>query len=164
MRTKLKDGVSEPCPDYCSKRSLASKLRTRNKKVLGDILGPLHGDNRFENLVHLCLVRTPSECASEKDRRRPGTRKVHRAGFIEGVNAIPKIRGRWRPTDTIQGARPRFRFQTREFRLQYPQSNAAPADAIQVGSAQTANLPLSNVGENNLSPRVHREESFIGKI
>jgi len=141
MRTKLKDGVSERARLLLEKE-FGFKITDKEQKVLGDILGPLHGDNRFENLVHFMSGRTPSECASEKDRRRPGTEKCI-ALVYEGVNAIRKIRDVLGPTDPSKAPPGSIR---REFGSNITVNAAHASDSV--GSAQRE-FAIVNVGENN---------------
>jgi nucleoside diphosphate kinase len=153
MRTKLKGGVSERARLLIEKE-FGFKIPVREQKALGDILGPLHGDNRFENLVRFMSGRTPSECTSEKDKRRPGTEKCI-ALVYEGVNAIRKIRGVLGPTDPSKAPPGSIR---REFGSNITVNAAHASDSVESAKREFA---IVNVGENNFRQVI---EEVYGKI
>jgi hypothetical protein len=64
---------------------------------LGEILGPLFGENQFESIVKFMSGLAPSECDVAR-RGEPGTEKCI-ALVYEGVNAVNKIRDVLGPTD-----------------------------------------------------------------
>ena len=64
---------------------------------LGQILGPLAGENQFENIVRFMSGRLPSACPADQ-RTVPGTEKCI-ALVYEGPDAIKKIREVLGPTD-----------------------------------------------------------------
>jgi hypothetical protein len=64
---------------------------------LGELLGPLYGENQFENIVRFMSGRAPSEWPKER-WHEPGTEKCI-ALVYEGVNAVAKIRDVLGPTD-----------------------------------------------------------------
>jgi nucleoside diphosphate kinase len=66
-------------------------------KKLGELLGPLAGDNQFENIVKFMSGRLPSACDAAQ-KREPGTEKCI-ALVYEGLDAISKIREVLGPTD-----------------------------------------------------------------
>ena len=141
MRTKLKGGVSERAKLLLEKE-LGFKIPAKKQKALGDILGPLHGDSRFENLVRFMSGRTPSECMSGKDRRRPGTEKCI-ALVYEGVNAVQKIRDVLGPTDPSKAPPGSIR---REFGSNITVNAAHASDSVESAQREFA---IVNVGENN---------------
>ena len=67
------------------------------QKQLGDVLGPLFGDNQFDNIVRFMSGRAESECAPGQ-LAEPGTEKCI-ALVYEGTNAVAKIRDVLGPTD-----------------------------------------------------------------
>ena len=81
LRTKLKDGVARTRQGRCWKRNSASKFRRTEQKALGEILGPLHGDNQFDNIVRFMSGHTPSECKTGSGTPAARHAKVHRAGL-----------------------------------------------------------------------------------
>src|SRR5688572_9807370 len=64
---------------------------------LGDLLGPVYGDNQFDNIVKFMSGRTPGECTGD-EYKMPGTEKCI-ALVYEGVEAVRKIRDVLGPTD-----------------------------------------------------------------
>jgi nucleoside diphosphate kinase len=153
LRTKLKDGVSERARLLLEKE-LGFKIPAREQKVLCDILGPLHGDSRFENIVRFMSGRTPSECASNEDRRKPGTEKCV-ALVYEGVNAVRKVRDVLGPTDPSKAHPGSLR---REFGSNITVNAAHASDSVENAKREFA---IVNVGENNFRQAV---EEVYGKI
>jgi len=153
LRTKLKDGVSERARLLLEKE-LGFKIPAREQKVLCDILGPLHGDSRFENIVRFMSGRTPSECASNEDRRKPGTEKCV-ALVYEGVNAVRKVRDVLGPTDPSKAPPGSLR---REFGSNITVNAAHASDSVENAKREFA---IVNVGENNFRQAV---EEVYGKI
>ena len=153
LRTKLKDGISERVKLLLEKE-FGLKIPAREQKALGDILGPLHGDNRFENIVRFMSGRTSSECTSGKDRHRPGTEKCI-ALVYEGVNAIRKIRDVLGPTDPSKAPPGSIR---REFGSNITVNAAHASDSVESAQREFA---IVNVGENNFRRVI---EEVYGKI
>ncbi|MGA4643161.1 nucleoside-diphosphate kinase [Limisphaera sp. 4302-co] len=96
LRTKLKGMVGGRARAVLEKE-LGFALTPELESGLGDLLGPLYGENQFENIVRFMSGRAPSECPSEQ-WNEPGTEKCI-ALVYEGVNAIAKIRDVLGPTD-----------------------------------------------------------------
>jgi hypothetical protein len=119
---------------------------------VGDILGPLFGDNQFENIVKFMSGRVPSECDA-KALSQPGTEKCI-AIVYEGVEAVRKIRDVLGPTDPSKAPPGSIR---REFG-QTVMVNAAHAS----DSADNARreIGIVKVGENNFKQVI---EEFYGK-
>jgi len=96
LRTKLKDVVAVKSKGALEKE-FGFTLPAGADKQLGDILGPLFGDNQFDNIVRFMAGRSPSECPpGEIDQ--PGSEKCI-ALIYEGVSAVSKIRDVLGPTD-----------------------------------------------------------------
>jgi nucleoside diphosphate kinase len=96
LRSKLKDVVASKAKTAVEKE-LGFALPAGTDKQLGDILGPLFGDNQFDNIVRFMAGRSPSECPpGEMDK--PGSEKCI-ALIYEGVGAVSKIRDVLGPTD-----------------------------------------------------------------
>ncbi len=96
LRSKLKDVVASKAKAAVEKE-LGFALPAGTDKQLGDILGPLFGDNQFDNIVRFMAGRSPSECPpGEMDK--PGSEKCI-ALIYEGVGAVAKIRDVLGPTD-----------------------------------------------------------------
>ena len=96
LRTKLKDVVATKSKAALEKE-LGLAIPAATEKQLGEILGPILGDNQFENIVRFMAGRAPSECPpNEVDQ--PGSEKCI-ALIYEGVSAVSKIRDVLGPTD-----------------------------------------------------------------
>ncbi len=96
LRTKLKDMVAGKARALIEKE-FGFKVPAAEEQQLGDILGPVFGDNQFENIVRFMAGRAPSECTPEQVAQ-PGTEKCI-ALIYEGVEAVRKIRDVLGPTD-----------------------------------------------------------------
>lgn len=96
LRTKLKDVVAAKSKAAIEKE-LGFTLPAETVTQLGETLGPIFGDNQFDNIVRFMAGRAPSECPpGEMDL--PGTEKCI-ALVYEGVGAVSKIRDVLGPTD-----------------------------------------------------------------
>ena len=153
LRTKLKDGISERVKLLLEKE-LGFKIPAREQKALGDILGPLHGDYRFDNIVRFMSGRTPSECALGKDRHKPGSEKCI-ALVYEGINAVRKIRDVLGPTDPSKAPPGSIR---REFGSNITVNAAHASDSVESAKREFA---IVNVGENNFHQVI---EEVYGKV
>jgi len=96
LRTKLKDVVATRAREILE-RELGFALPVPAVQQLGDLLGPLYGDNQFDSIVKFMSGGTPSECTAEQ-QQAPGTQKCI-ALVYEGVDAVRKIRDVLGPTD-----------------------------------------------------------------
>ncbi len=141
LRTKLKDGISERAKLLLEKE-LSFKIPPEQQRVLGDILGPLHGDNQFENIMRFMTGFTPSERKAAEERRLPGTQKCI-ALIYEGVNAIRKVRDVLGPTDPSKAPPGSIR---REFGSNITVNAAHASDSVENAQREFA---IVNVGENN---------------
>src|SRR5205807_9443483 len=61
LRTKLKDVVAAKAKAAIEKE-LGLKIGTQQEQQFGEILGPIFGDNQFENIVRFMSGRSPAEC------------------------------------------------------------------------------------------------------
>src|SRR5215212_8276518 len=61
LRTKLKDVVAAKAKAAIEKE-LGLKVGPEQEQRFGEILGPIFGDNQFENIVRFMSGRAPSEC------------------------------------------------------------------------------------------------------
>src|SRR5215472_845914 len=96
LRTKLKDVVAGKARNAIEKE-LGLKIGPQQEQQFGEILGPIFGDNQFENIVRFMSGRSPAECPlGEVDK--PGTEKCI-ALVYEGIEAVRKIRDVLGPTD-----------------------------------------------------------------
>jgi nucleoside diphosphate kinase len=141
LRTKLKDGISERAKMLLEKE-LGFKIPPDAQQALGDVLGPLHGDNQFENIMRFMTGTTPSECKSDAERRQPGTQKCI-ALVYEGVNAVRKVRDVLGPTDPSKAPPGSIR---REFGSNITVNAAHASDSVENARREFA---IVNPGENN---------------
>ena len=96
LRTKLKDVVASKAKAAIEKE-LGFPLPAAETKQLGELLGPVFGDNQFDNIVKFMCGSAPGD-VDEKRHGEPGSEKCI-ALVYEGVNAVNKIRDVLGPTD-----------------------------------------------------------------
>jgi hypothetical protein len=119
---------------------------------LGEILGPLFGENQFEGIVKFMSGRTPSECDPSR-RHEPGTEKCI-ALVYEGVNAVNKIRDVLGPTDPSKAPPGSIR---KEFGSNIMVNAAHASDSEENAKRE---IGIVKVGENTFRTVV---EEFYGK-
>ncbi len=153
LRTKLKDAIGERAKNMLEKE-LGFKIPPESQKLLGDVLGPLHGDNQFENIMRFMTGFTPTERKTEEERRLPGTQKCI-ALMYEGVHAIRKIRDVLGPTDPSKAPPGSIR---REFGSNITVNAAHASDSVENAQREFA---IVNVGENNFRQII---ETAYGKL
>jgi nucleoside diphosphate kinase len=152
LRTKLKDVVAAKAKAAIEKE-MGFKVGREQEQQLGNILGPLFGDNQFENIVRFMSGRAPSECPIG-EQTKPGSEKCI-ALVYEGVGAVGKIRDVLGPTDPSKAPPGSIR---REFG-QTIMVNAAHASDSEENSKRE--IGIVNVGENNFREII---EKFYGKV
>ena len=153
LRTKLKDAIAERAKTLLEKE-LGFKIPPEAQKLLGDVLGPLHGYNQFENIMRFITGFTPTERKTEEERRLAGTQKC-RALIYEGVHAIRKIRDVLGPTDPSKAPPGSIR---REFGSNITVNAAHASDSVENAQREFA---IVNVGENNFRQII---EDAYGKL
>lgn len=153
LRTKLKDAIAGKAAGILE-RELGFKIPASEQKGLGDVLGPLFGDNQFDNIVRFMSGRSPSECPSEKEFNEPGTEKCI-ALVYEGVNAVSKIRDVLGPTDPSKAPPGSIR---REFGSTIMVNAAHASDAPENA---TREMGIVKVGDNNFREII---EGFYGAV
>jgi nucleoside diphosphate kinase len=153
LRTKLKDAIAERAKNALEKE-LGFKIPPEPQKLLGEILGPLHGDNQFENIMRFMTGFTPTERKTEEERQLPGTQKCI-ALMYEGVHAIRKIRDVLGPTDPSKAPPGSIR---REFGSNITVNAAHASDSVENAQREFA---IVNVGENNFRQII---EDAYGKL
>jgi nucleoside diphosphate kinase len=152
LRTKLKDVVASKAKAAVEKE-LGFKIGPNEERQFGEILGPIFGDNQFDNIVRFMSGRSPSECpVGEVDK--PGSEKCI-ALVYEGVEAVRKIRDVLGPTDPSKAPPGSIR---REFG-QTIMVNAAHASDSEENAQRE--VKIVNVGENNFKQII---EQFYGKL
>jgi nucleoside diphosphate kinase len=152
LRERLKEVVAARARTALEKE-FGFKIPSNEEKQLGEILGPIFGDNQFYNIVKFMSGRTPGECDASL-LKQPGTEKCI-ALIYEGVEAVRKIRDVLGPTDPSKAPPGSIR---REFGSTI-MVNAAHASDSEANAARE--LAIVKVGENNLRAVV---EEFYGKI
>jgi len=140
LRNKLKDMIAAKAKAAIEKE-LGFNVPPAQEKQLAEILGPVFGDNQFENIVRFMAGRAPSECSPE-ELTRPGSEKCI-ALVYEGVGAVSKIRDVLGPTDPSKAPPGSIR---REFG-QSIMVNAAHASDSEESARRE--LEIVKVGENN---------------
>jgi nucleoside diphosphate kinase len=152
LRTRLKDVVASKAK-VAIEKELGFKIPPAEEKQLGEILGPIFGDNQFDNIVKFMSGRAPSECDAAQ-MTQPGTEKCI-ALVYEGVEAVRKIRDVLGPTDPSKAPPGSIR---REFG-QTIMVNAAHASDSE--ESATRELGIIKVAENNFRAVV---EERYGKV
>jgi nucleoside diphosphate kinase len=153
LRAKLKDSIAAKAAGILE-RELGFKIPVSDQKGLGEVLGPLFGDNQFDNIVRFMSGRAPGECASEKEFNEPGTEKCI-ALVYEGVSAVTKIRDVLGPTDPSKAPPGSIR---REFGSTIMVNAAHASDSLENATREMA---IVKVGDNNFREII---EEFYGVI
>jgi len=152
LRTKLKDMVAGKAKTALEKE-FGFKIPTDQEKQLGDILGPLFGDNQFENIVRFMSGYAPSELP-QPEWTKPGSERCI-ALVYEGVEAVRKIRDVLGPTDPSKAPPGSIR---REFGQTIMVNAAHASDSPENAQRE---MGIVSVGENNFRSVV---EEFYGKV
>src|SRR5215469_1039623 len=151
LRTKLKDMIGSKARGTLEKE-LGFKIPADREQQLGEILGPLFGDNQFDNIVRFMSGHAPSEIP-EADWKKPGTERCV-ALVYEGVEAVRKIRDVLGPTDPSKAPPGSIR---KEFG-QTIMVNAAHASDSEDNARRE--IKIVDVGENTFKKVV---DAFLGK-
>ena len=141
LRVKLADVIASRAKSTLEKE-FGFKIPTAQEKVLGETLGPLFGDNQFDNIVRFMSGHSTSECETDKELKQPGTEKCV-ALIYEGSNAVRKIRDVLGPTDPSKAPPGSIR---REFGSTIMVNAAHASDSVE--SAQRE-FKIVDVGDNN---------------
>jgi nucleoside diphosphate kinase len=152
LRTKLSDVVAGRAKALLEKE-LGFKVPASEEKRLGEVLGPLFGENQFENIVRFMAGRSPSECEPAL-MTSPGSEKCIALAY-EGVNAVAKIRDVLGPTDPTKAPPGSIR---REFGSNIMVNAAHASDSVENARRE---MRIVNVGENNFKRVI---ESVVGKV
>src|ERR1041384_6804086 len=151
LRNRLKEVVASRARAALEKE-FGFKIFPEDEKQLGEIMGPLYGDNQFENIVKFMSGRLPSEC-DPSQAKQPGTEKCI-AIIYEGVEAVRKIRDVLGPTDPSKAPPGSIR---REFGQTIMINAAHASDSVESAERE---MKIVNVGENNFRRVI---EGFYGK-
>jgi nucleoside diphosphate kinase len=152
LRTKLTDVVASKAKSVLEKE-FGFPIPAGEIKQLGQILGPLYGDDQFNNIVRFMAGRSPTDC-DEVIMQQPGTEKCI-AIVYEGVEAVRKIRDVLGPTDPSKAPPGSIR---REFGSSI-MVNAAHASDSEENA--TREIGIVNVAENTFKKVV---EELYGKL
>ena len=153
LRAKLKDSIAAKAAGILE-RELGFKIPAPDQKAMGEVLGPLFGDNQFDNIVRFMSGRSPGECPTEKEFNEPGTEKCI-ALVYEGVNAVNKIRDVLGPTDPSKAPPGSIR---REFGSTIMVNAAHASDAPENAVRE---MKIVNVGDNNFREII---QEFYGVV
>ena len=150
LRTKLKDMVGAKAK-VALEKELGLTIPADTEKQLGEIMGPVFGDNQFENIVRFMAGRSPTEAAAA-EQTQPGSEKCI-ALIYEGVGAVTKIRDVLGPTDPSKAPPGSIR---REFGQNIMVNAAHASDSTE---SATRELGIVKPAENNFRRVV---EQFYG--
>jgi nucleoside diphosphate kinase len=153
LRTKLKDAIGERAKNILEKE-LGFKIPSEAQMAIGNIVGPLHGDNQFENIMRFMTGYTPSERKTAEERNLPGSQKCI-ALVYEGVNAVRKIRDVLGPTDPSKAPPGSIR---REFGSNITVNAAHASDSVENAKRE---FGIVKPEENNFKQVV---EEVYGKV
>jgi len=152
LRSKLNDVVAGKAKAVIEKE-LGFKVPAEEEKALGKLLGPLSGDQQFENIVKFMSGRSPSEC-DPPALNQPGSEKCI-ALVYEGHEAVRKIRDVLGPTDPSKAPPGSIR---REFGSTIMVNAAHASDSAENASREMAIIRLGQ--ENTFKRGI---EDFFGK-
>jgi nucleoside diphosphate kinase len=152
LRTKLVDVVASKAKTALEKE-FGFTIPAAEAKQLGQALGPLYGDDQFNNIVRFMAGRSPADC-DESMMQQPGTEKCI-AIVYEGPEAVRKIRDVLGPTDPSKAPPGSIR---REFGSSIMVNAAHASDSEDNAKRE---IGIVNVAENNFRKVV--EETY-GKI
>jgi nucleoside diphosphate kinase len=153
LRSKLNGTIGARAKATLEKE-LGFVIPAAQEKILGDTLGPVFGDNQFDNIVRFMSGHAPEECASEEELKKPGTEKCV-ALIYEGANAVRKIRDVLGPTDPSKAPPGSIR---REFGSTIMVNAAHASDSVENAQRE---FKIVQVGENNFKKAI---EEIYGKV
>ena len=151
LRAKLKDVVANRSK-VALEKEFGIAITPATQQQLGDLLGPIYGDNQFENIVKFMSGHAPSELDPSR-WPEPGTEKCI-ALIYEGVEAVRKIRDILGPTDPSKAPPGSIR---REFGQTIMVNAAHASDSPENAQRE---IRIVNVAENNFKKVVR---DFYGK-
>lgn len=152
LRTRLTDVVAAKAKAAFEKE-FGFSVPPSETKQLGQILGPLYGDDQFNNIVRFMSGRSPADCDAAMISQ-PGTEKCI-AIVYEGAEAVRKIRDVLGPTDPSKAPPGSIR---REFGSSIMVNAAHASDSEENAKRE---IGIVNVAENTFKKVI--EETY-GKI
>ena len=96
LREKLKGVVAEKAAKALS-TELGFEISAEAKTMLGEMFGPLYGDNQFYQIIQFMTGQMPNHCPAA-EKTQPGRERCL-ALVYAGPKAVEKIRGILGPTD-----------------------------------------------------------------
>ena len=151
LRTRLKEMVGGRAKTLLEKE-FGMKIGAGDEQKMAEILGPIYGDNQFENIVKFMSGRAPSE-TDPGQWKQPGSERCI-AIIYEGVEAVRKIRDVLGPTDPSKAPPGSIR---REFGQTVMVNAAHASDSSESAERE---MKIVNVGENTFKQVI---EEFYGK-
>lgn len=145
LREKFKGVVTERAAKVLS-TELGVILTEKVKGQLGDLLGPIYGDNQFYQIVQFMTGRW-GEGLLDEEKAKPGTLQCLLLVYA-GVNAIARIRGILGPTDPSQALPGSVR---REFGQDIMVNAAHASDSVESAKREMA---ITKVGVETIRPWV----------
>jgi nucleoside diphosphate kinase len=152
LRTKLVDVVASKAKAALEKE-FGFSIPASEARNLGQILGPLYGDDQFNNIVRFMAGRSPADCDGAA-LEQPGTEKCI-AIVYEGVEAVRKIRDVLGPTDPSKAPPGSIR---REFGSSIMVNAAHASDSEENAKREIA---IVNVAENTFKRVVEETHGRI---
>jgi nucleoside diphosphate kinase len=152
LRTKLGDVVAAKAKAALEKE-FGFTVPPAESKQLGQILGPVYGDDQFNNIVRFMSGRSPIECDAAM-LNQPGSEKCI-AIVYEGSEAVRKIRDVLGPTDPSKAPPGSIR---REFGSSIMVNAAHASDSEENARRE---IGIVNVAENTFKKVI--EEAY-GKV
>jgi len=152
LKDKLRDRAGT-LARLAVEQELGVKLNEDVQRQLGDLLGPISGQQNWESIVQFMAGTRPSECAPEHVND-PGTEKCI-ALVYQGVDAVRKIREVLGPTDPSKAPPGSIR---KEFGQTIMVNAAHASDAPENAQRE---MGIVKITENNLKPFI---QSFYGGL
>ena len=153
LRSRMNDTMAVKSKAVLEKE-FGFRIPTKTEKALGELLGPLAGDQQFENIVKFMSGRAPSECDSVT-LQQPGSEKCI-AIVYEGHEAIRKIRDVLGPTDPSKAPPGSIR---REFGSTIMVNAAHASDSVENARRE---MGIVRIGQENIFHKVIEE--FYGNL
>jgi nucleoside diphosphate kinase len=150
LRTKFKEAVAARAKAVLEKE-LGFGIPEAHQRQLGELLGPLFGENQFQSIIRFMSGRSPAECPPEA-RSQPGSEKCIALAY-EGANAVSKIRDVLGPTDPTMAPPGSIR---REFGSNIMVNAAHASDSVESARRE---MTVLNLADNNFRRVI---EEFYG--
>ena len=145
LQDKLRGRTGEIARTVLEKE-LSLTLSDDVQSQLGDLLGPIHGRDSWEQIVKFMAGLRPSDCPADR-REEPGTEKCI-ALCYQGVDAVRKIREVLGPTDPLKAPPGTIR---REFGATIMVNAAHASDSAENASRE---MEIVQINENNFKPLI----------